>query len=160
MAMNYYQQLRHPLWQRKRLEVFQRDGFMCQSCLCEDKPLHAHHKRYVKGRKAWEYPLEELVTLCDDCHTKEHEGIIEFQGVVAVSGMTQGELTALVRGFSVAKPLDQDDIEFMRTLNHQEAAGYLAYVLSGLLDGKQLEQVYAYAMALFRHSAFGDPIEG
>ncbi|MGK0363405.1 MAG: hypothetical protein ACI85O_000450, partial [Saprospiraceae bacterium] len=34
--------------------------------------LHVHHKLYVLERLPWEYAQEELVTLCQDCHTKEH----------------------------------------------------------------------------------------
>lgn len=70
--MTYREQLLHPNWQRKRLEILQRDGFACQLC-CEDQStLHVHHKQYAKGRMAWEYPADELVTLCEECHETMH----------------------------------------------------------------------------------------
>lgn len=37
--------------------------------------LNVHHKRYIIGHKAWEYDDEDLVTLCNECHTKIHKAI-------------------------------------------------------------------------------------
>lgn len=55
-----------PRWQKRRLEVFERDGWKCCGCASEDNTLVAHHKRY-KG-EIWESPLEDLQTLCKQCH--------------------------------------------------------------------------------------------
>ena len=73
-TMTYKDQLRHPFWQRKRLEVLQRAHFMCERCYDEETTLNVHHKRYVKGRMAWEYELIELEAVCEECHRLEHEG--------------------------------------------------------------------------------------
>jgi len=35
--------------------------------------LNIHHKYYVAGSKAWEYKDEALITMCCDCHQKEHQ---------------------------------------------------------------------------------------
>lgn len=40
------------------------------------KGLNIHHKYYVEGKKPWEYPNDALVTLCEDCHQKIHEGSV------------------------------------------------------------------------------------
>lgn len=66
-------QYKHPKWQKKRLEVLERDGFKCRKCGADDKPLHVHHFEYVKGRKVWEYKDHELITLCDGCHSEIHK---------------------------------------------------------------------------------------
>ncbi|MDZ7892353.1 MAG: hypothetical protein U5L73_11425 [Rhodoferax sp.] len=71
--MTYKEQLLHPNWQRKRLEILQRDDFACKLCLDKESTLHVHHKQYGKGRMAWEYPNDELVTLCEACHDTMHE---------------------------------------------------------------------------------------
>lgn len=71
--LTYSEQLKHPNWQRKRLETLEAADFTCTDCGCKDKTLHVHHKRYVKGRSAWEYTANELVVLCEDCHTASHE---------------------------------------------------------------------------------------
>ena len=35
--------------------------------------LNVHHKHYIKGKMAWEYSDNVLVTLCPTCHKSEHE---------------------------------------------------------------------------------------
>lgn len=66
--MTYYEQLKRPEWQRKRLEILQRDNFTCQECDSTINQLHVHHTTYRKGIKAWEYDNSELITLCHLCH--------------------------------------------------------------------------------------------
>lgn len=70
--MTYGEQLKHPNWQRKRLEVLQAAEFRCQACYDGESTLHVHHKHYVKGRMAWEYDAKELAALCESCHEEEH----------------------------------------------------------------------------------------
>lgn len=68
----YLAKLRDPRWQKKRLEVMQRDEFMCQICYDADSTLNVHHRYYlVPFRDPWDYPLEALVTLCESCHHEE-----------------------------------------------------------------------------------------
>lgn len=69
--MKYADKLKDPRWQKKRLEVFQRDGFSCVCCCDDSSTLHVHHKVYLHGKEPWEYPIHFLVTLCEQCH--EHE---------------------------------------------------------------------------------------
>lgn len=70
--MTYKEQLRDPRWQKKRLEIMNRDNFKCVMCGFGDRTLCVHHKQYIKGFKAWEYPEPLLITLCDVCHYYEH----------------------------------------------------------------------------------------
>ena len=67
----YAKQLQRPEWKAKRLEILERDGNKCVKC-GETKRLHVHHLSYTKGRDAWEYPNDNLVTLCGECHRAEH----------------------------------------------------------------------------------------
>jgi hypothetical protein len=69
----YMKKLRDPRWQRKRLEIMQRDDFTCQHCFENGKTLHVHHTFYVSGRDPWDYPDNTLMTLCEDCHENETE---------------------------------------------------------------------------------------
>lgn len=71
--MTYAEQLLHPKWQRKRLEILERADFKCEECGDAERTLHVHHKQYVKGRKAWEYEGSELRALCEGCHKLGHE---------------------------------------------------------------------------------------
>lgn len=70
--MNYQEQIESPLWQKKRLEILNRDNFTCQICLDTKTQLHVHHKYYDKTWKtmAWEYPDDAYKTLCSDCHSE------------------------------------------------------------------------------------------
>lgn len=68
----YSELLRSPHWQKKRLEIMNRDKFICQRCGSENKTLHVHHFKYIDGRMPWDYPDYMLTTLCEDCHLIEH----------------------------------------------------------------------------------------
>lgn len=70
--MTYSDKLKDPRWQKKRLEVFQRDDFTCVACGAKDKQLHAHHCYYVSGREPWEYGDRAIKTLCSQCHDVAH----------------------------------------------------------------------------------------
>lgn len=68
----YTEMLRDPRWQRKRLEVMQRDGFACRACSSTTKTLNVHHNLYFgHGHPPWQYPDQTLITLCEDCHAEE-----------------------------------------------------------------------------------------
>ena len=71
--MTYQEQLKNPKWQKKRLEILERDKFKCVCCGDEETTLHVHHIRYIKGKKAWDYEDYLLTTLCEDCHKIYHE---------------------------------------------------------------------------------------
>lgn len=70
--MTYAQKLKDPRWQRKRLEIMNRDNFQCQKCGSEDITLAVHHKEYIYGNSPWDYPGHLLITLCENCHQSEH----------------------------------------------------------------------------------------
>ena len=71
--MNYADRLKDPRWQQMRLKVFERDEWMCQFCGSKDQTLHVHHLSYEKGKDPWEYPIENLLTVCECCHQEEYE---------------------------------------------------------------------------------------
>lgn len=71
----YSKLLQDPRWQKKRLEILQRDNWTCRNCgsgLNEGVTLHVHHIRYIKGKKPWEYENDNLITYCENCHQKIH----------------------------------------------------------------------------------------
>lgn len=71
-ALDYATLLRDPRWQRRRLEIFSRDGWACVACGAADRPLQVHHLRYDASRFPWEYPESWLRTLCEPCHGRRH----------------------------------------------------------------------------------------
>lgn len=70
--MTYSEKLRHPLWQKKRLEILNRDNWTCNNCRATEKNLQVHHIKYSFGRNPWDYPNDNFKTLCHECHEKEH----------------------------------------------------------------------------------------
>lgn len=68
----YAKQWLDPRWQKRRLEIMQRDEFSCTECGAEDKTLNVHHVYYTRGADVWNYPDHALLTLCNDCHEAEH----------------------------------------------------------------------------------------
>lgn len=136
MKPSYYQMLKDPRWQRKRLERLQRSEFACDHCSRKDVTLHVHHLIYRKGAAPWEYANSELAVYCEDCHEFWHHAkaaldeaishIADIYGLVDLVGYAQalaivhdplGEVT-LYNGDSVQataaalKCSDDDLIEF------------------------------------------------
>lgn len=64
--MTYSQKLKDPRWQKKRLEILNRDEFTCQNCGDAKTELHVNHIEY-KG-EPWQQSNEKLITLCKHCH--------------------------------------------------------------------------------------------
>lgn len=71
--MTYEDQLKDERWISLRNQILLRDYHTCRKCFSQDE-LHVHHKQYIEGRLAWEYDPLYLITLCSECHKKEHEG--------------------------------------------------------------------------------------
>lgn len=63
----YFKKLQNPRWQKVRLKVLERDGWRCLACESEDKSLQVHHLIYTAG-EPWDAPIENLETLCRECH--------------------------------------------------------------------------------------------
>jgi 5-methylcytosine-specific restriction endonuclease McrA len=70
--LSYTEQLNTPEWAAKRLKIFKRDGYKCQTCGSK-KGLQCHHKKYIKGKMAWEVPDVFLETVCEPCHREIHK---------------------------------------------------------------------------------------
>lgn len=97
--MDYKEQIKSPLWQKRRLEILSRDNFTCQICGCKDKTLHVHHTTYLNGKMIWEYPDNMLITMCEDCHKKEHQ--LRYENIKVLEdfrklGVTNHEISLLL----------------------------------------------------------------
>lgn len=67
--ISYSDKLKHPKWQKKRLDILNRDKFTCQLCGDTEKTLHIHHLIYKSFQSdPWEVDDESLITYCNDCH--------------------------------------------------------------------------------------------
>jgi len=68
---NYSELLKDPRWQKKRLEILNRDNFKCRSCGDDQKTLHVHHLKY-DNCFPWEAENDNLIILCEECHKTWH----------------------------------------------------------------------------------------
>lgn len=126
--LTYAEMLKDPRWQKKRLEVMQRDGFRCQHCLSEDRPLQVHHLVYDKDKKPWEYENDQLITLCEDCHQRETEENSDIYGFfktlvnqfkksklsLSVLNYILGQLSEFLYSFNKNEEYDQCDKEAIK----------------------------------------------
>lgn len=147
--MTYGEQLKHPNWQRKRLEVLEAYGFKCGACGADDKTLHVHHKQYIKGRQAWDYPLENFESLCEECHKEAHDAKALIESALAQfpSVMWRG-IAGLIVGYGkeylpegMQENVPRDELY----------AGWLAWILMNLSTDEILE--------VHDHFASGGPDE-
>jgi hypothetical protein len=102
----YSKKLRDPRWQKRRLEVMQRDSFHCVRCGDGASTLHVHHLWYESGHDPWDYPLKALVTLCETCHEEDGDLLAQetaaLVGVVKRCGAMAGAFNELMDAFSPA----------------------------------------------------------
>lgn len=82
--MTYSQKLKDPRWQKKRLEILNRDAFTCTTCGDKESALHVHHSSY-KG-DPWQAEDSELTTLCENCHELNHANDITVIKILILPG--------------------------------------------------------------------------
>ena len=87
--MSYSDKLKDPRWQKKRLEVLNRDNFTCKLCGDSETELHIHHVEY-KG-EPWEQDLDKLDTLCKHCHFCLKKSMFDYAEISGCSKKEQDE---------------------------------------------------------------------
>jgi hypothetical protein len=131
--LSWAAQYKHPNWQRKRLEALEAAGWECQNCGDKETTLNVHHKRYVKGRKVWEYEIDELAVLCEPCHETEHKerDLLNF---ILAQGGSPGMAVGLMAGYLDAGiDLDSGLAEMARQTDRMfYELGVAAYCLEAL----------------------------
>jgi len=68
----YSDKLKHPKWQRKRLEILTLANWRCEFCGAEDRTLNIHHIKYRGYIDPWKYENDEMIVLCDSHHWVVH----------------------------------------------------------------------------------------
>jgi 5-methylcytosine-specific restriction endonuclease McrA len=77
--MKYSEKLRDPRWQKKRLEVMNRDNFTCLACGDSKSTLNVHHMYY--NGNPWDAHIDSLETLCETCHKNRSDLNKMFMGL-------------------------------------------------------------------------------
>lgn len=129
--LTYSEQLRHPNWQRKRLEVMEAAAFSCESCGDTETTLNVHHRRYVKGRMVWEYERTELQCLCQPCHAQHHEHRDLLERLLMNGEGREAQAIGLLGGSYAAQLEIGDDLE--REAMQVGGEDFLAGAVAGLM---------------------------
>ena len=61
--------------------------------------LVVHHTTYITGHLPWQYDNELLITLCKDCHNKEHEDLTQLHELIEemlISNMWASEIRQMI----------------------------------------------------------------
>jgi len=101
--MTYQEKLKDPRWQKLRLEIFERDEWMCRCCQDDENTLMVHHLSYSPGKEPWDYPPDNFLTLCKTCHENELETRPDYEKMllqaIREKGFMADDLYRLVRAF-------------------------------------------------------------
>lgn len=136
MVSEYALKLKDPRWQRRRLEIMQRDDFACQKCSAKTDTLHVHHRFYIYGRSPWEYPDNALVTLCLNCHEEEGQGgSVPKDAIQSLhsTGMWNTDFKILTEFFSALDWNGHDIAVAMEMVLNSEAARKSLIKLLGII---------------------------
>lgn len=102
--LSYYEKLKDPRWQKKRLEVMQANDFTCECCQGTEITLNIHHKEYFKGLEPWEYEIEQLACICEVCHESQHDYVDLLKWVCSYAKLdgpnNRTELAFILGGYS------------------------------------------------------------
>lgn len=111
---SYSEKLKDPRWQKKRLEILERDEWACQVCGDDKSTLNVHHKKYLRKKEPWDYPSDLLVTLCVDCHEKEKEFLEAYLSDLCEmlkETFLSADIADLARGFSQIKIIQHHEVD-------------------------------------------------
>lgn len=92
----YGDKLRDPRWQKRRLDIFERDKWTCRVCADGKRNQQIHHSAYIPGIDPWDYPDHMLFDLCEKCHDKEGSGKLaadlELVDTLRLAGALNGDI--------------------------------------------------------------------
>jgi len=132
---DYKKLLLDPRWQKKRLQILERDGWACRCCGDKAKTLHVHHVHYHPNAEGpWDYADTSLVTLCCDCHESEGPELTTYRNflieqLVAAGCWKSCHFCMLGDAFSTSTPMNSQELEaFSWAIMHltQSREAYLA----------------------------------
>lgn len=134
--MSYSEDLKHSNWQARRLEILKRDHFECRNCGAKDKTLNVHHIKY--SGKPWEVESKFLITLCEDCHDKEHQfRDDQIQNIVDHLESNQYTWLDIEKLFKVIIYIGKDELEDLKfCLAHQPTKEFI------LNEGQKAKEFY------------------
>lgn len=126
MKKTYYEKLKDPRWQKKRLEVMEYREFSCEICGDSESTLNVHHKEYFKDHEPWEYDVKQLACICENCHAAQHDDVDLLKWVCSYARLDG--------------PENRVELAFL-------LGGYCGMSYSGMLNFSCLDDILAYSEA-------------
>jgi hypothetical protein len=126
--MTYQEQLKHPKWQKKRLEILERDKFKCSICGDTDVTLHVHHKvSYDNNKKPWEYSDNDYETLCEHCHKSISDLNKQIQRLILSDYCHTSKLNEIHKILNELKSMDVFQLSAIYNVIYSIKITYLMY---------------------------------
>jgi hypothetical protein len=143
VSEEYVAKLRDPRWQKRRLQIMDRDEYACQTCGDDGTTLHIHHLWYSDG-EPWEVPDKALLTLCSTCHEYETETRKQSEWKVTLGLRKLGCLASDFNSIS-------DGIETLAindpTIDLREVgAAAIGWLLSDPVRVREMVQAYLHSL--------------
>lgn len=140
MSKSYFEKLKDPRWQKKRLQILQRDGFKCNKCRDEESTLHVHHIQYLSVKNPWEYPNEYLVALCEGCHEEEEHYAHKLKDSIVKAynlGLDNSDISILL---CATASIANQDMEFWKKIESKiiDLAAYGAEDFEEVFNRKEI----------------------
>ena len=170
MKTSYFQKLRDPRWQKKRLEALDAADWSCQRCCDKESTLNVHHKQYFKGREPWDYEVKQLAVLCEDCHQAEHgapDELLVAASYAPIDGPIDRQTAACVLAGLIDQPLGEELNQFKWAQSAHFVGEIACWLIALYLNKKgvheRMEQLDSgevarvMAIAFINHFAISEP---
>lgn len=103
-----------PLWETFAKRIRSSRGNACQVCKRTGVMTQVHHVAYEAGKKPWEYPDEDVVLLCEPCHSQLHVQLQRFRR--HVFGKLKPREFQILNGALKVALEEFDSLEFVHAL--------------------------------------------
>ena len=129
---NYSDKLKDPRWQKKRLQIMNRDGFSCRNCGDSESTLQVHHLEYMNN--PWDVDDKKLLTLCESCHNEfsELNSKIKFCLSEITSTDTLFEVSEFLMYANKANPFDISQairyLRFIQSVDYKIALSFDSFM--------------------------------
>jgi hypothetical protein len=137
---SYWEKLRDPRWQKKRLQILERDRWACVRCGDTTTTLNVHHGYYERGLDPWDYGDYSLWTLCEPCHEKAQA---ELSIAHASLGILKPTEELLVTACSLIQKVHEWGPNYLGRYAGTYSADIVEHFLIAIELGVPVEQVRA-----------------
>lgn len=145
-----------PDWERRKEAVRSRDGDRCATCGEKGIVLHLHHMRPI--RHGGSHRDDNLVLLCEDCHSGSHGGKNFHYRDDARPGPTAVEkrVARINRALATGRDLSFRYVKFnretsKRVVTPRELRKLMPEEMRGLADGPSVSMEREGTLCLFGH---------